>query len=422
VNDVSLILARVLSVAEDGLRIHLLYANGFTTVIDVDEPTRFKADDVVFVDPLIQELEAAPVELWRQERWIAVVHSIRKDWLLLDIAGRLMPVPVPAGIELSPGATVVGQGQDEILEVLSDRPLRARSLLDRDDDENPIEEFKDKTSSGLAFDDFGGLPEVVERARELIDLSLNRGEELAEIGGRPIKGVLFTGDPGTGKTMLARVVAAQSGAAFFKISGPEFLSRWYGESERVLRDVFRTARETGKAIIFIDEIDSIAGQREEDLHEVSWRIVTSLLTEMDGFEPDASVVVIGATNRPDDLDPALRRAGRFDWEIDFRSPDQTDRLEMLRVSGKRVKTEANIPLELIAERTEGWSAADLTGIWSEAALLAVADDRKKVTAEDFAAGFIRVKAVRDRRARRGPDAARAGGEGKPRDNAAGRGG
>ena len=413
-NDIALILARVLSVNENGLRVHLMYANGFTTVFDLDEPTGFKAEDVVWVDPVDQELEAAPVDLWRQERWIAVVHSIRKDWVLLDISGRLMPVPVPAGMELSPGATVVGQGQDEILEVLSDRPLRARSPLDRDEDESLIEEFRDKASSGLTFGDFGGLPEVVERARELIDLSLNRGEELAAIGGRPIKGVLFTGNPGTGKTMLARVVAARSGAAFFKISGPEFLSRWYGESERVLREVFKIARETGKAIIFIDEIDSIAGQREEDLHEVSWRIVTSLLTEMDGFEPDASVVVIGATNRPDDLDPALRRAGRFDWEINFRSPDQADRLEMLRVSGKRVKTEENVPLELIAERTEGWSPADLTGIWSEAALLAVADDRKRVSAEDFAAGFIRVKAVRDGRARRGTVHPAARGEAQTR--------
>lgn len=414
-NDIALILARVLSVGDDGRRVHLLYANGFITVFDLDEPTSFKADDVVFVDSLTQELEAAPVELWPEERWIAVVHSIKKNWVLLEASGRLLPAPVPAGSELSPGVTVLGRGRDEILEILSDQPLRARSPLDPDDVENLIEEFRDKTSSELTFDDFGGLPEVVERAQELIDLSLNRGEELAAIGGRPIKGVLFTGDPGTGKTMLARVVAAQSGAAFFKISGPEFLSRWYGESERVLRELFKTARETGKAIIFIDEIDSIAGQREEDLHEVSWRIVTSLLTEMDGFKPDASVVVIGATNRPDDLDPALRRAGRFDWEIDFRSPDQVDRLEMLRVSGRRVKTAEDVPLELIAERTEGWSPADLTGIWSEAALLAVADDRKEISAEDFAAGFIRVKAVRDGRARRRADRPAAEGERLSRD-------
>ena len=159
----------------------------------------------------------------------------------------------------------------------------------------------------------------MSRARELIEVPLRNHEALSAIGARPIKGVLFTGEPGTGKTMLARIIAAQSGAAFYEISGPEIFSKWYGQSEELLRKLFQAAAKHDKAIIFFDEIDSVAAQRGDESHEASKRVVAQLLTLMDGFTPDTNVVVIAATNRPQDLDVALRRPGRFDGRSSSRT-------------------------------------------------------------------------------------------------------
>ena len=182
----------------------------------------------------------------------------------------------------------------------------------------------------LGFDDFGGLTEShSQRAHELIEVPLQNREALSEIGARPIKGVLFTGKPGTGKTMLAQIIAHRSEAKFYRISGPEIFSKWVGQSEELLRKLFDKAAGSDKAIIFFDEIDSVAAQRVDASHESSTRVVAQLLTLMDGFSSKANVVVIAATNRPQDLDVALLRPGRFDWEIHFPYPDQSDRVDIL---------------------------------------------------------------------------------------------
>ena len=189
------------------------------------------------------------------------------------------------------------------------------------------------------FDDFGGFSSVVRRAHELIKLPLERHAELAKIGARAIKGVLFTGPPGTGKTMLARIIAAQADAAFYEISGPEIFSKWYGQSEELLRRIFDAAAKEKRAIIFFDEIDSVAAQRADDAHEASRRVVAQLLTLMDGFDSTRNIVVIAATNRPQDLDIALRRPGRFDWEIEFPLPGKDDRLDILIKIARKLETQ-----------------------------------------------------------------------------------
>ena len=246
----------------------------------------------------------------------------------------------------------------------------------------------------MSFEDFGGLKQVVGRARELIELTLLKGDDLAEIGVKSIKGVLFTGAPGTGKTLLARIIAAQSGATFFEISGPEIFSKWYGQSEELLRKIFEKAAQKKKAIVFFDEIDSLAGQRDDQSHEASKRVVAQLLTLMDGFSSSSNVIVIAATNRPQDLDRALLRPGRFDWEIEFPFPNTQDREDILRKTAREIRVTEPIPYEEVAKRSEGWSGAELAAIWKEASLLVVSDKRKSIGWEDFIGGFERVSRQR----------------------------
>jgi transitional endoplasmic reticulum ATPase len=282
-----------------------------------------------------------------------------------------------------------------VVRVLSEEPIKLIDLPAVDD--TVIAKFKmQEEAKKETFDDFGGLKNVVERARELIEIPLKHKEALSKIGARPIKGVLFTGPPGTGKTMLARIIANSTNSEFYEISGPEVFSKWYGQSEEILRKLFEDAAKQPQAIIFFDEIDSVAGQRAEESHEASRRVVSQLLTLMDGFTPDNNVVVIAATNRPQDIDAALRRPGRFDWEINFPLPDRRDRELILQSSARRLSTSENLSHEWVSQNTKSWSAAELAAIWSEAALLAVADGRSKIMAEDYIGGFERVAAQRRR--------------------------
>ncbi|MHB8661674.1 MAG: ATP-binding protein [Acidimicrobiales bacterium] len=312
-----------------------------------------------------------------------------------DSSSRLKMLVTRNDVEYRVGNTVEARDLFGVVRVLAEEPIRFLDLPGVDD--AVIERFiSGEEPNDESFDDFGGLNDVVERAQELIELPLQHHEKLSKIGARPIKGVLFTGPPGTGKTMLARIIANRAGAQFYEISGPEVFSKWYGQSEEILRKLFEHASKQERAIVFFDEIDSVAAQRSDEAHEVSRRVVAQLLTLMDGFTSDNNVVVIATTNRPQDIDVALLRPGRFDWEVQFPLPDRQDRESILRVSARRLATIDPLPHSLVAEKTESWSGAELSAVWSEAALLAVADGRAAIMAEDYIGGFERVSDQRRR--------------------------
>ena len=223
----------------------------------------------------------------------------------------------------------------------------------------------------VSYEDIGGLHEEIMKIREMIELPLKHPELFERLGIDPPKGVLLYGPPGTGKTLIARAVANESGASFFTINGPEIMSKFYGQSEENLRKTFEEAERNAPSIIFIDEIDAIAPKREEVHGEVERRVVSQLLTLMDGLKGRGKVIVIGATNRPDSLDPALRRPGRFDREIEIGVPDRNGRKEILQIHTRGMPLAEDVDLDYLADVTHGFVGADLAALAREAAMNAL---------------------------------------------------
>jgi len=223
----------------------------------------------------------------------------------------------------------------------------------------------------VTYEDIGGLHEQIQRIREMIELPLRYPELFQKLGIDPPKGVLLYGPPGCGKTLLAKAVATEAEANFILINGPEIMNKYYGESEARLREIFRKAEEEAPSIIFIDELDAIAPKRSEVVGEVEKRVVAQLLALMDGLETRGQVIVIGATNRPNALDPALRRPGRFDREIEIGIPDRNARREILQIHTRGMPLADDVDLDKLAEITRGYTGADLAALCREAAMKAI---------------------------------------------------
>ncbi len=232
--------------------------------------------------------------------------------------------------------------------------------------------------SRVSYEDIGGLEEEIQKIREMIELPIRHPELFKRIGIDPPKGVLLHGPPGTGKTLLARAVAYETDAHFITISGPEIMSKFYGQSEENLRKIFDEAKEKSPSIIFIDELDSIAPKRGEVTGEVERRVVAQLLSLMDGLEGRGEIIVIGATNRVNDIDPALRRPGRFDREIEIGVPDTDGRHEILQIHTRGMPLNKQVDLRLIAERTHGFVGADVEALAKEAAMLSIREILPKI--------------------------------------------
>jgi transitional endoplasmic reticulum ATPase len=229
----------------------------------------------------------------------------------------------------------------------------------------------DVTGTGITYEDIGGLGDEIQRLREMIELPMKHPEVFERLGIDPPRGVLMHGPPGTGKTLIAKAVANESGANFFAIAGPEIIGKYYGESEQRLREIFEQANKATPSIIFIDELDSIAPKREEVTGEVERRVVAQLLTLMDGLEERGQVVVIGATNRVNAIDPALRRPGRFDREIEIGVPDRAERIEIFQIHTRGIPLSKDVNIEYISDRTHGFVGADISALAKEAAMKAL---------------------------------------------------
>ncbi len=254
--------------------------------------------------------------------------------------------------------------------------------------------------TGVTYEDIGGLDDELELVREMIELPLSEPELFTRLGIDPPKGVLLYGPPGTGKTLIAKAVANEVDATFITISGPEIMSKYKGESEEKLREKFEEAQANAPAIVFFDEIDSIAGKRD-DGGDVENRVVGQLLALMDGLQARGEVIVIGATNRVDSLDPALRRGGRFDREIEIGVPGETGRKEILDVHTRRMPLAGDVDVDRVAARTYGFVGADLESLAKEAAMTALRRSRRdgervslddlRVTRADFEAAMASVE-------------------------------
>jgi len=226
-------------------------------------------------------------------------------------------------------------------------------------------------TSGVTYEDIGGLEEEIQRVREMVELPMKHPQIFQRLGIEPPRGVLLHGPPGTGKTLMAKAVANETGAEFFSIAGPEIISKYYGESEQQLRDIFDEARDESPSIIFIDELDSIAPKREEVTGEVERRVVAQLLTMMDGLEERGQVIVIAATNRVDSVDPALRRPGRFDREIEIGVPDVEDREEIFNIHTRGMPLADDVNIEKLSNETHGFVGADIASLSKEGAMKAL---------------------------------------------------
>jgi len=283
------------------------------------------------------------------------------------IAQTLQGRPITRGDVIS--ISVMGRKFDFI--VTSFAPGADAVIVDRDTEvklgDKPVKEDEAKVPR-VSYDDVGGLRDEVRKVREMIELPLRHPELFERVGVEAPKGVLLHGPPGTGKTLLAKAVASETNANFHSISGPEIMSKFYGQSEENLRDIFKQAEENAPSIVFIDELDSIAPKRDEVSGEVERRVVAQLLALMDGLQARGKVVVIGATNRPNALDPAIRRPGRFDREIEIGIPDRDGRLEILQIHMRGMPLAKDVDLDELANVTHGYAGADLAALSKEAAM------------------------------------------------------
>lgn len=282
-----------------------------------------------------------------------------------DLREGLYDLPVTVGDEIT---VLAPNGRTARLQVISATPLQAGLFAP-----STLVSLSAPAGAPAGYDEVGGLDAQIAQIHEMVAAPLLRPDLFARLGIMPPRGVLFTGPPGSGKTLLARTIAARTSAAFFQISGPEIVSKHYGESEAALRNIFASASKESPAIVFIDEIDAIAPKRDglSGEKQVERRVVAQLLTLMDGLSDRGQLIVMAATNLPDSLDPALRRPGRFDREISFSAPDAAQREDILKIHLRPAPLAPDVDLTVIAEGSQGYVGADLAALAREAALAAL---------------------------------------------------
>ncbi|MFC6785499.1 CDC48 family AAA ATPase [Halobaculum halobium] len=362
-----------------------------TGVIRIDGQLRQEAgvgiDDRVAVEPAdVEPAERITIALPQQFGIRGNIGSIIRD----KLSGQ--PVTQGQTIRFPLGLGLMGGGSQAVpLKIASTNPSGTVVITDSTEveiSEKPAEQIAEDTAAAgaetpdVTYEDIGGLDDELEQVREMIELPMRHPELFKRLGIEPPKGVLLHGPPGTGKTLIAKAVANEIDAHFQTLSGPEIMSKYYGESEEQLREVFEEAAENAPAIVFMDELDSIAPKREEAGGDVERRVVAQLLSLMDGLEERGEVVVIGATNRVDAIDPALRRGGRFDREIEVGVPDRDGRKEILQVHTRNMPLSDDVDIDEYAETTHGFVGADLESLAKEAGMNSLRRIRPQIDLED----------------------------------------
>ncbi|GAA0257921.1 CDC48 family AAA ATPase [Halobaculum roseum] len=362
-----------------------------TGIVRIDGQLRQEAgvgiDDRVTVEPAeVEPAERITIALPQQFGVRGNIGSMIRD----KLSGQ--PVTQGQTIRFPLGLGLMGGGSQAVpLKIASTNPSGTVVITDSTDvdiSEKPAEQIAEGAAGGgaetpdVTYEDIGGLDDELEQVREMIELPMRHPELFKRLGIEPPKGVLLHGPPGTGKTLIAKAVANEIDADFQTLSGPEIMSKYYGESEEQLREVFEEAAENAPAIIFMDELDSIAPKREEAGGDVERRVVAQLLSLMDGLEERGEVVVIGATNRVDAIDPALRRGGRFDREIEVGVPDRDGRREILQVHTRNMPLSDDVDIEEYAETTHGFVGADLESLAKEAGMNALRRIRPQLDLEE----------------------------------------
>jgi len=377
--------------------------SGDTVVVEGERPTVAKVwpagggDGVVRIDAetranagvnVGETVAVEPVSIAEADRVVVEIPVSADEDLLESIASDLRDRPLRSGetVRLErPGvrATVAGTAPEGTVRVTGNTTVRVRERPDADAANDPGDEGASgapaepgrtapEPTAGATYEDIGGLDEELEQVREMIELPLSEPELFRKLGIDPPSGVLLYGPPGTGKTLIAKAVANEVDAHFEVIDGPEIVSKYKGESEERLRETFERAIENQPAVVFVDEIDSIAGTRDDD-SDMENRVVAQLLTLMDGLEDRGQVIVVGATNRVDAIDPALRRGGRFDRETEIGAPGESGRREILDVHTRGMPLSEDVDLDALAARTHGFVGADVHALVTEAAMRALRD-------------------------------------------------
>lgn len=349
-------------------------------------------------DLTYEDIEELPAEYWpKQTNDVATVLEISDDGtsVILEINGRLKVVPQRAGTPFESGQSVsISEGEPG--PVLTTKPIDRHGIHRDTSGLDPSIMLVEPADIDVKLSDFGGSPDLVRHALDLVRVALDPKQLLDRIGVNPVKGILFSGPSGTGKTHLARALSREANATFYLIDGPEIINKWVGESEQRLRDLFEHAAANAPAMLFFDELDSIVSRRGADAPDYVTRFVGQFLTILDGFDPAKGVLVVAATNLPGALDTALLRPGRLSYKVEFNGhPDADDRLSILRASSRDVRGAENADLATLVHETEGWTAAEMAMIWTDAGVLAALDGRDKLNAIDIREGHARAKRNRD---------------------------
>jgi transitional endoplasmic reticulum ATPase len=358
-------------------------------VIRIDGRLRQEAGVGIDDQVTVETAEVSPAE----RITVALPQNLRIQGNVAPlIRERLSGRPVTQGQDIRVGFSMLGAGSGQSIPMrIADTTPSGTVVVTENTEiqisERPAEEVTaDAAAAGqetpdVTYEDIGGLERELEQVREMIELPMRHPELFGRLGIEPPKGVLLHGPPGTGKTLIAKAVANEIDASFHTISGPEIMSKYYGESEEKLREVFEEAEESAPAIVFVDELDSIAPKREDAGGDVERRVVAQLLSLMDGLEERGEVVVIAATNRVDAIDPALRRGGRFDREIEIGVPDRDGRLEILQVHTRGMPLSDSVDIERYADNTHGFVGADIEQLAKEAAMTALRRVRPQLDLE-----------------------------------------